>query len=443
MRSYLKANLLSQLNDLSHIQKKINDLTEEDAQFVLSECQNAAIQIGTLIENNEGEGTETVHLLEEYCELLYLVNERIASDRIIDCDGVEKLDNKLTDIFNRLTAEIPGRNLVVFLPYKASMWDSLETVWEKERHDPDNEVMVVSIPYYDKNPDGTLGLIHDEQDLYPKNVTVADWKQVDLEALHPDRIYIHNPYDEGNKVTSVEPRFYAKVLKRQTEELIYIPYFVLKEPDLESEDDLENLQPFVMTSGVIQASKVIVQSEDMKKAYIKILSEKAPGVPKAVWERKIEGTGSPKVERLLKLKETDIDIPEEWKTVIYKGDGSKKVIVLYNNSINALLDAGMEMIKKIERVLQIFYEERERVALLWRPHPLLKATIQSMKPELREAYDKIVTRYRIEGWGIYDESPDMTAAMVLSDAYYGDLSSLVWLYQKLEKPIMIENVEVE
>jgi hypothetical protein len=80
------------------------------------------------------------------------------------------------------------------------------------------------------------------------------------------------------------------------------------------------------------------------------------------------------------------------------------------------------------------------VALLWRPHPLIKATIESMRPQLWEVYDKIVEAYRNEGWGIYDDTTDMDRAVILSDAYYGDRSSVVQLYQKTGKPMLIQNV---
>ena len=39
---------------------------------------------------------------------------------------------------------------------------------------------------------------------------------------------------------------------------------------------------------------------------------------------------------------------------------------------------------------------------------------------------------------IYDDSSDLNRAITLSDAYYGDLSSVVHLYLKTGKPIMIQ-----
>ena len=49
--------------------------------------------------------------------------------------------------------------------------------------------------------------------------------------------------------------------------------------------------------------------------------------------------------------------------------------------------------------------------------------------------------YKAAEWGIYDDSVDMDRAVALSDAYYGDMSSIVWLYQKTGKPNMIQNTD--
>ena len=92
--------------------------------------------------------------------------------------------------------------------------------------------------------------------------------------------------------------------------------------------------------------------------------------------------------------------------------------------------------------MRFFCENREDVALLWRPHPLMKATIESMRPKLWEEYQKIVEQYKIEGWGIYDDTADMDRALALSDAYYGDGSSIVHLCREKGMPVMIQNVEV-
>ena len=106
------------------------------------------------------------------------------------------------------------------------MWDSLERVWRAADADPDCDAYVVPIPYYDKNQDGSLGAFHYEGDLLPSYVPVTHYDEYRIENREPDAIFIHNPYDDYNRVTSVEPRFYSRELKKYTECLVYVPYFI-------------------------------------------------------------------------------------------------------------------------------------------------------------------------------------------------------------------------
>ena len=72
----------------------------------------------------------------------------------------------------------------------------------------------------------------------------------------------------------------------------------------------------------------------------------------------------------------------------------------------------------------------------------MRETIESMRPQLLSEYDKIIEQYQSEGWGIYDNTPDVDRAIAISDAYYGTDSSVVNLYEATGKPIMIQNAEV-
>ena len=56
-------------------------------------------------------------------------------------------------------------------------------------------------------------------------------------------------------------------------------------------------------------------------------------------------------------------------------------------------------------------------------------------------YDDIVRKYRSEGWGIFDDTADMNRSIACTDGYYGDWSSLVQLYEKTGKMIMIQYIE--
>ena len=68
-------------------------------------------------------------------------------------------------------------------------------------------------------------------------------------------------------------------------------------------------------------------------------------------------------------------------------------------------------------------------------------TIRSMRPRLLERYRKIERTYQEEAWGIYDNTTDLDRAIALSDAYYGDASSVAQLFEAAGKPVMIQCAE--
>ena len=427
----------------SEIKNSIEKKDFSAAQGLLADCQEGAIQLGNLIEATEGEGFVTISLLEEYCELVYQFHESLAGGEDVAAGKVYKLlRNQAIKIGNSVRNDIKIRKEVVFLPYKASMWDSLESVWKAADKDPDCDAYVIPIPYYDKNPDGSFGEMHYEGNLYPKDVPVTGYQDYDFAERRPDMIYIHNPYDEYNYVTSVHPDFYSYKLKEYTDNLVYIPYYILAEPDLDNKDDLEGMAHFCTVSAVQHADQVIVQSEAMREAYIKILTKAYGEDTRAHWAKKILGTGSPKVDKVLNTRKEDLEIPAEWLKIIQKPDGNWKKIILYNTSVTALLKHDDKMLKKMQYVFRVFQENQDEVALLWRPHPLIQATIESMRPQLWTEYRKLREQYRAAGWGIYDDSADLDRAIVVSDGYYGDPSSVVQLCQKVGMPIMMQNIGI-
>ncbi len=448
MERYRKKDMLN----LAATMMKANDyvlrVTREDSQKLtemLIQCQDAALQLGTSLEKFGEKYAPIVKLLESYCENLYQMSIHL-SDETICCRLSEKIREQLTDFQNRIQDEMPDdRKEVVFLPYKASMWDSLESVWKAADEDENTDAYVIPIPYYDRNPDGSFGEEHYEGDQYPEYVPITHYNEYDFQWRRPDVIYIHNPYDNNNYVTSVHPFFYSENLKRFTEQLVYIPYFILGEIDPENQAAVEKMKHFCTTPGVLHADKVIVQSENMKKIYVNVLTdfmkEQSGKDTREYWEKKILGLGSPKIDKVMTVRKEDMTVPEEWLKIIEKDDGSWKKIVFYNTSVQALLEHDEKMNRKIKDVLQVFKKHQEEIALLWRPHPLIEATLKSMRPGLWEEYKKIVDTYRAEGWGIYDDTADIDRAIALSDAYYGDKSSIVQLYRNVEKPVMIQRIE--
>lgn len=448
----IKSQIFSIVNTMENAHNALLQLlaNQDIDNFIslLTDCQNCAIEIGNKIEKIYGENIETIHTLETYCEYVYQLAESLNAPELIE-EKYLQLCNQVTIIKESITSEIPDKKEVVFFPYNASMWDSLESIYLAAKEDPDCDAYCVPIPYYEKNPDGSFGQMHYEIKEYPPNIEVINYQDYNFVERRPDAIYIHNPYDNWNHVTSVHPNYYSKNLREYTDKLVYIPYFVLGEIDPSNQAAINGMKHFCFLPGTIYANKVILQSENMKQIYVNEFIKQAkenglsgPFTDRKVQEEKFLGLGSPKLDKVVNSNKDNISIPEEWLPIIQKPDGTYKKIVFYNTTIATFLQHKEVMLDKISDVLNFFYKEKEEIALLWRPHPLMESTIRSMSPELLEQYQSIVENYCQGAWGIYDDTSDLNRAIALSDCYYGDQSSVVQLYQETGKPIMIQNVGI-
>jgi len=431
MRKYHQKLILELLVTLLETTNEAQRLSSTN---LLADCQEVAIEIGSLIEQLEGESHVIVKYLEEYCELLYQASLKI--NETIDNQSVfNKLHKLLITISNSVKYEVKIELEVLFLPYKASMWDSLESIWSAAKNDPGSDVYVVPIPFYEKNADGTSGQVHYEGGEFPDYVPIVNWKSYNIAERYPDIIFIHNPYDNSNYVTSVYPDYYSEKLRNFTGMLVYCPYFV-------TGDEIE--EHFLVLPGTIYSHRIITQSNVIKKEYLKkyILFEKENNCIGMFGraDDKFLALGSPKFDAVLNKRRNEFSIPDEWKTLIKKADGSTKKIVLYNTTIAGLLNGDEKVLNKLRHVFNCFKNNQE-IVLLWRPHPMSISTCKSMRPKLLSEYLDIVKAYKKEAYGIYDDSSDLHRAITVSDGYYGDLSSLVFMYGITGKPIIIQDIE--
>jgi hypothetical protein len=339
----------------------------------------------------------------------------------------------------------------VFFSYKISMFDSFETVVRACNADPDIEAFVVPIPYFDKNRDDTIGKMHfEDMRNLPQyfDMNIVDFRNYDLKKRRPDAIFINNPYDEQNAVTTIHPDFYCENIAGYTNLLVYIPYFVTNESDNEKTMIGEH---FVETMGCIFADRVFVQSENARASYVyqylKIAEYLANAEALKAHSDKFVATGSPKFEKVINENEQSYEIPDDWKAKIYRPDGSKKTVIFFNTGVSSVLYYTYDKVRKLviptylnklKSILSEF-EKRDDCVLLWRPHPLIENTVKSLRPSLYAEYKSITEDFFKKDFGIYDTSDDFHMAAAVSDAFFGDTSSVQYLFTVTGKPSLCPN----
>ena len=429
MRKKQKKEILDSLNNLQKAHDEIKEALEQKnhilAQDILIKSQTTTVSIGEMIEKSEGEGHSSVGCLEEYCELLFKVYEDINSGTINSNKAYKTLRKQLIKIENGIKNDITVRKEIVFFPYKASMWDSLESIYLAAKADPECDAYCVPIPYYNLNPDHSLGQVHYGGQDYPKYIEIVDWRQYDFESIRPDIIYTHSPYDDWNLVTSIHPRFYSANLKQYTNCLVYVPYY----------STTGGMNEGQRTLPVYFNADYIVTQAPMFRDYF---DERIP-------DKKFLPFGSPKFDRIINQCKSPSEPPIEWKKKMQRQDKNgliHKKVYFYNTSIGGMLGDTKAFLKKLRYVFDTF-KGREDVCILWRPHPLMESTFDTMRPNDKEEFEQI-KRYFIENdIGIFDDTPDMTDAISWSDAYIGDSgTSVTSLFGIVGKPMFILNNQI-
>lgn len=335
-------------------------------------------------------------------------------------DLLNSLEKKLLEILDRLNKI---KKEVVFLPYNATMWDSFESIWMAAKDDERCNCHVIPIPYYTKNADSSLSDLIYDGDKFPEYVPITHYRDYNIYEKNPDVIYFHNPYDNYNRVTTVHPDYYSVNLKNHTDMLVYVPYFVVNSKLKEE---------YCILPGIKNADYVIVQSEKVAEEYKKyyLYQDRNKFLP----------LGSPKIDKAILMSKTnniDSDTPDEWKKKI-----QGKKVVLYNTHLYSIMNEGEKLIKKIEYIFSVFEKQKDAI-LIWRPHPLSKKTANTFNPKIINNLIELEKKARSCEYCIFDDTANLHRSIAISDAYFGDRSSLVELFRTLKKPVMIQDIDIQ
>lgn len=111
------------------------------------------------------------------------------------------------------------------------------------------------------------------------------WDTLEMPMTHYeayDIIYFHSPYDNTNMVTRVAARFYSEELKKHTDILVYIFYYIRTQHLVEEHK---------LLSAYLHADKIILQNETMVE-----------DVHSSVPRERLAALSNLKVDRILRLE---------------------------------------------------------------------------------------------------------------------------------------------
>ena len=295
----------------------------------------------------------------------------------------------MNEIGHRITEkliEIHGSTdfVIGFLPYKRSMWNSMASVYEECRK-AGAVAYILPLPYY-LMPDKEIVC---EQDLFPEEGTL-DISMI--QKISFDYLVIHYPYDGNNKVTSMLPEYYTAQL-RNYGKVIFIPY---------------SCTPGIFTrlhSGLANIDYAFLCSEGERDAFI--AEWKAHGVD---FSGRVFGYGSPKMDAIAKLEQ---------------GKG-QYLTTLVINSLGPFLSAPVRRLELYRHHISNEIGRGRRV--IFRPHPLLRQTIKSMRPDMMDAYNQFISWCETRDLVTVDETEYLEEALEQADYLISDPSSVLEMW---------------
>ena len=291
-----------------------------------------------------------------------------------------KITDKLIEIHRSVDFTI------IFLPYKRSMWDSMESVYQ-ECLASGARAYCVPIPYYlMKHPKEAERVVSDRE-LFDIGYDVSL-----LEEVKADFVVIHYPYDHSNKVTSMLPEYHTAELRKYGN-VVYIPY------------SCTNMRMLRVQPGIANVDYAFLKTEAEANAFV--AEWKEYGVD---FTGRAFGLGSPKMDAINKCE--------------HQADDIKTTVV-----INSLMPYLRDPFNKIEQYKGIILEELNAGhRVIFRPHPLLRQTIKSMRLDTQEKYNELL-KWIIHSGGSIDESEFLESTLAQADILISDPSSVLEMWQ--------------
>lgn len=297
-------------------------------------------------------------------------------------------------ILDKITEKRGNETRLAFLPYKYSMWDSMETVYDAAI-DRGMKPIICPIEYLTKGD----GKWHDESVIFNQ---MGYETSKDITKAH--LLVIHYPYDGNNKVTCINPQFYSRELKAAGYKLVYLAYC-----------GSMSGKNFILQPGVRNANYIFTDTEEERQVYIN------------TWKiyRNIDMStrvhcvgGLPKYEAVNKQRHLHECFKPHEKNVVLVCGG---LVPLLNDPKR--IDKWREVIAR--------YDSTDDV-VIFRPHPLTMDMINAMKRERKEGYLRFLEDLKRKEI-IIDMSPANQVVLRYADYLISDPSSMIDMWKRTGK----------
>lgn len=336
-----------------------------------------------------------------------LIEHLDASEALWEVGG-DVLQGALEAFAQALPESVHYQVRAVFFTGLGSTWDAMQSVYEYMRDDPRFDPVVVHIPVFRRvQQDGQIKQEVTYTDyLTPMKIPFFEYDQYSLANDCPDLAFTNQPYE-----SVVPSAFWPGTIAKYTR-LVYLPYFA-------PFSVYESAQEALCGMPVYRyAWKTIGSSERHYKYYRKHAANGGGNMLV---------TGVPKWDPIVRLRTKPAEVPETWKPVI----AGRKVFLW-----NSFYDFAGSSIPYFDSIYQ-WFQAHPDCALIWRAHPMTDTVTKLYyPPEYYQRLKKCIA--------LVDEAPNMLcdreasyhAAFCTASAMISDLSSMMFQYLLLDKPVL-------
>lgn len=394
----------------------------ETALQLLEQCQDLAISSGNNLDENScrEQSKEIVHLLEALCEMIYRVYQKILQNEKID--RIIQDAKKCIDNLYALAEAFAQKKRIGIIVDRAEKWEKVKRVYEEVRGSG-HDVYVLPVPFYERNYRGEATLEHYEGTLLPEEIATLDYN-VNYGINGFDVIIYSNPFDEIDVNTTIHPLFVSENLQKISKKIIFM--------DLLEVDDFENqdkrfqraLDYYLKQPGVIRADEIWVSTENHCRQYKKALTEFAGQETKQRWDE------------IIKV--------HSWKRESVKQDevkeSRKKKLACFIDCSN-VLTYGISKIRKLNEILDIFKQNMEQIEVCFFYEQVCLNSIRKYDETIFEQFEQWLQNAK-EYFEIKDAVTINDKEVEGFDAYYGDQGFLANRMIRMQKPVMIQSIEI-
>lgn len=308
------------------------------------------------------------------------------------------------------------RRKILFVVYRTEWWGCFDSYCRQACAEEDTLCYVMPVPRYERN-ELTLKVDFDRvhfrpeklAPLLPEGAQMADYREFSLEQGF-ERIYIHNPYENGSPLDTVEVKYYAANLKQYAEKLIYVPH-LLSLPVT----NYANCKAFEYVDAIY------VSNMDPKYALDVKYDSKVEVVPSGIPDyldrlsAKMDGQGNIANGQGNTVKGQGN--ARNGKNHIENGQQTPaKKKLLYCVSFDDLYCGSEKQLAKMRDVFE-YARGNQDILLIFRPDediPVLRLQ-HHLDDSIWTEYEELVAWFVKKRIGIYDGTPDLYEMAVLAD----------------------------